>query len=82
MADQSCTDQFADKSCEVGSNGVHSVAEVFGELRAIFRYGYDLVAEVVYMVYILVGDFTAHTDFSSNLKSCFKVFGEDLSEGS
>ena len=42
VTDEACADKFSYESCEIGSYRVHTIAEVFGELRAIRRDGDDL----------------------------------------
>ena len=80
VADQPRADELADKCCQVGRNGVHAVAEVFGELRAVCRDRDDLVAERVYVVYIGVGDFSTHRDLCGSLNGRLEILGEDGGE--
>lgn len=82
MADEACTDELANEGGEVGCNGIHAIAEVFGELSAIGGDGDDLVAEGVYVVDVRVGYFCTHGNFGGGLDSGFKVFGQDGGEGS
>lgn len=81
MADQPCTDQFTDESSQIGCNGIHTIAEILRQLCPVFGDGNHLITEVVDVVDILLGNFTAHRNLSSDLDSRFKIFWEDGGEG-
>lgn len=44
VADESCTHELSDKGSQVGRNGVHSVAKVFGQLCSVCGDRDNLVA--------------------------------------
>ena len=60
MTDESCTDELSDQRCEIWSDRLHPVSEIFGKLSSVFGNGDDLVAERVDVGDIGVGDFGSH----------------------
>ena len=60
MADQSRSDELTDEGGKVGCDGGHAVFEVLCELRAVLGYRDDLVAELVDVGDVGVGDFGSH----------------------
>lgn len=60
MANQPRTNQLTHQRSQIRRNGIHAIAEVLGELGAVFGDGYDLVAEDVDVRNVGVGDFGAH----------------------
>jgi hypothetical protein len=77
VADESRTDQLADQRRQVGSNGLHSVPQVVGQLRSVLGDGDDLVAERVDVAHVGIGDFGTHRQLGGSLDGCLEVFGED-----
>ena len=43
VTDESCSDQLANKSSEIGCDGLHPISEVLGKLSSVFGDGNDLV---------------------------------------
>lgn len=74
MTDQTGADQFSNQRSKVGSNGIHSIAQILRELDAVCRDGNDLVTECVNMIYVGVGNFRAHGDFGGNFDRSFQIF--------
>lgn len=60
MADQTSPDKLTHKRGQVRGDGVHAVAEVLCELRAVGSDGDDLVTQGVDMRYVGIGDLSAH----------------------
>lgn len=80
VADQSGTDELTDKGGEVGSDGLHTVAEVFGELGAVFGDGDDLVTEGVDVGHVGIGDFSTHRELGGRFEGSFEVFRKEQRE--
>lgn len=77
MADKSCTNEFTNQRSEVGRDRVHTVTEIFSELCSIGGYRDDLVAKLMDVTNVGVGDFSTHRNLCCRLQSSFKIFRED-----
>jgi len=77
VADESRTDELADQRRQVGRDGLHSVAQVVGQLRSVLGDGNNLVAERVDVAHVGVGDLGTHRQLGGGLDGRLEVFGED-----
>ena len=77
MADESCTNELPDKCRQVGCNGVHSIAQIFGQLCSVRCDSNHLVAQRVDMVNIRLGDLGTHGDLGGSFYCRLEVFRKD-----
>lgn len=80
VTNQSGTDKLTDKGGKVGSDGLHAVAEVFGELGAVLGDGDDLVTERVDVGHVRIRDFGTHRKLGGGFEGSLEVFGKEERE--